>query len=141
LKLLVESVSSSALYDTGKHLREGFSGSPVIVAQYDLVRELFPLELKEFFKSGSLPGDNIPENWSARIRMIPFNSVKCKAFYLHLNLINVTIKCDKSELSENNVFVAVTNQALSNGEYSILLNGLMLENNGGEEHDKLFSHF
>lgn len=141
IEIFGKKVVSSALYDTGNTLRDGFSGSPVIVAQYNLVKDLFPNELKEFFKSGNLSASSIPENWSARIRMIPFNSVKCKGLLPAFKPDNVTVKCEESEETENNVFVAVTNQALSNGEYSILLNGLMLENNGGEEHEKFFSHF
>ncbi len=140
IEIFNKNVSAAALYDTGNTLQEGFTGSPVIVAQYDLVKSLFPNELQGFFKGSNMLEYEVAENWNSRLRMIPFNSVKCKGLMPAFRPDKVKVIINNEEITENNVFVAVTTQALSNGEYSILLNGLMLENTGGKEHEKLNLH-
>lgn len=141
IEVLGKRVSAAALYDTGNTLQEGFTGSPVIVAQYDTIKSLLPQELYSFFDEKDLIECNIPEGWASRLRMIPFNSVKCKGLLPAFRPDKIIVKSNNdNEIIEKNVFVAVTKQSLSNGEYSILLNGLMLEKLGGKEHEKLHSH-
>ncbi|MGB9661327.1 MAG: sigma-E processing peptidase SpoIIGA [Moorellaceae bacterium] len=70
-----------ALVDTGNNLRDPFSGRPVIVAEYQALRPLLPVDLQSLF---FLPREPDLEKaitslagtpWASRVRIIPFHSL------------------------------------------------------------------
>jgi len=69
-----------ALVDTGHSLKEPLSQSPVIIAEFEHVKEFLPDGLKILFyekrESAAFSTDNAEENtFYKRIRMIPFTSL------------------------------------------------------------------
>lgn len=115
-----QSVRLNALIDTGNSLRESFSGYPVAVAEKTAVRKILPLSVSEYLKGNTtLESDNF--------RLIVHTTVSgtgiMPAFqpdYVEIKTISKSIRTDK-------VYIAVTENNIAAGEYSIILNPSLLE--------------
>jgi len=134
------SVRSDALLDTGNGLLDAFTGKPVVIAQYDSVKSLLPPELNGFFGSGSLSDCEVPDSWSGRLRLIPFNTVGCKGLLPSFKCDAITAVCGTNTAVGQDVFIGVTKQKIFNGEYGVILNGnffTFFENgkDGGKGHE------
>lgn len=123
-----KTITGTALVDTGNSLCDTFSDTPVIVAEYRFIKDILPDELKEFFnKSEIYKLDNIPEPWENRIRLIPYNSVGSEGLLKSFKPDKIIISDRSKNTQTDNVYIAVNNSALSNGEYSVLLNTRLLQ--------------
>ena len=118
-----DSVRADALLDTGNGLLDAFTGKPVVVAQYGTVKALLPPELDGFFSGGNLSECEVPDNWSGRLRLIPFNTVGCKGLLPSFRCDVITAGCGKNTAAGKDVFIGVTKQKIFNGEYGVILNG------------------
>lgn len=122
-----------ALLDTGNQLTEPFSKKPVIVVEREALEKLFPEELLQKIKAGNfeiseLPG-SLDETWSARLRLIPFNSVgKSDGLMVGIRPDIVVIKNKKNEIITSEVFLGLVNRPLSReGRYRALLHPQILQ--------------
>lgn len=113
--------------DTGNNLRETFSGSPVIICEHTAVESLLPTEIYQAVvqKDMTFLGTMTNSLWKSRIRIIPYDVVggngllitfKPDQFYI--------IKKDKKVKKE--VYIGITTQKLSQGEYDTILNEKVL---------------
>lgn len=118
-----EKIKTNALLDTGNGLFDAFTGKPVVIAQYAAVKELLPSALGGFFGSGSLSDCNVPDGWSGKIRLIPFNTVGCKGLLPSFRCDEIKAVCGKEAAAGKGVFIGVTKQKIFNGEYGVILNG------------------
>ncbi len=116
-------VRADALLDTGSGLTDAFTGKPVVVAHRDAVKTLLPPELGDFFGGGSLSACEVPDGWSGRLRLIPFNTVGCKGLLPSFKCDVITAVCGKKTALGRDVFIGVTKQKIFNGEYGVILNG------------------
>lgn len=116
-------IKADALLDTGNGLQDAFTGKPVIIAQYCFVSQMLPPELNAFFERGSLSECEVPDGWSGRIRLIPFNTVGCKGLLPSFRCDVIKAVCGKNTAVGSDVFVGVTKQKIFNGEYGVILNG------------------
>ena len=66
-----------AMLDTGNTLVERMSGAPVIVAEYNAVKDLIPEELTQIYAAGEVDRvENLEKpEWRMRFRLIPFAGV------------------------------------------------------------------
>lgn len=103
------------LIDTGNKLNDIFTGLPVIVCEYEGVRDLFPDKLQNYFKETN---PDLLENTSykTKLRLVPVNVVGAKVLLPAFKPDNLLVGSTKRE-----VIVAVTNQKLSSGEFNAII--------------------
>ncbi|OAT81795.1 hypothetical protein A6M21_10385 [Desulfotomaculum copahuensis] len=72
-------VTVNALVDTGNSLTDPLTGEPVIVVEYDLLKDAFPEAVREVWEKG---GEGVAllaglgaTGWASRFRLIPFRSL------------------------------------------------------------------
>ena len=128
-------IKLKALVDTGNSLYEPISGKPVIISEFNAVKEIIPDNFKEFFendKNGD--GEKIYEyfsfdDFSRRIRIIPFSSLgKRKGAIVGLLTDKAVIYSEKNLCFETPV-IGIYNFKLSEkNDYNALLNPKMIEN-------------
>lgn len=74
-------VEVEALIDTGNQLQDPLSRIPVVVVEYNVLKNLFPVEVQTAFEHSPDPDlmlilDSLAEtSWSTRFRLIPFTSL------------------------------------------------------------------
>jgi len=79
--------------DTGNSLRDPVSQRPVVVAEYDLVKECFPDDCKAALENYDSQNEVLEalsiSSWANRLRLIPYNSIGQK------NGLMVGFRCDE----------------------------------------------
>ncbi len=114
-----QTVSSTALIDTGNSLCESFSGYPVALGEYDVLEKIIPRSVSEY-----LHGENITP--SPDLRLVLHKTVSgtgvlpvFKPDYIEIKSASRTVKTDR-------VYIAVTENNLAGGEYAFILNPQLL---------------
>ncbi|MEG1834735.1 MAG: sigma-E processing peptidase SpoIIGA [Oscillospiraceae bacterium] len=113
-------VMTKALFDTGNMLSDGFSSTPIIVAEKRVVRKVIDSSLNDFFD-----GNTALSFTNSNIRIIPFSSVGGDG------ALKATI-IEKLEIpSENirlfNILIAESKKDFSSDEYSVLIGPKVFE--------------
>ena len=123
-------ISVEALIDTGNSLYDPISNFPVVVVEFDAIKELLPEEVKKIFSEYRENDLHIISNimsnsaWVSRFRLIPFSSLGKE------NGMLIGFKPDEIEIIEDNrkrdikdIIVGIYNHKLSkNDRYNALLN-------------------
>ena len=120
-----------ALVDTGHSLLDPISNTPVIIAEFSVVKQFLPDPLKLIFYENrendlcSITQDNLDHGFIGRIRMIPFSALGTRnGILIGFRTDHVTIRQgedDPAALSE--IIVGIYNNKLSSkGGYHGLLN-------------------
>ncbi|MDR3314101.1 MAG: sigma-E processing peptidase SpoIIGA [Oscillospiraceae bacterium] len=122
------SITLPALYDSGNKLTDGFTGAPVIVAEFAALQGFLPEGLHPFFR-GEESIALLPEteSWRGRVREIPFHSLGREGLLPAFRSDQVTVKTKAKATPTPQAIVAVTTQSLSDGSYSVILQASMLE--------------
>jgi stage II sporulation protein GA (sporulation sigma-E factor processing peptidase) len=122
------SITLPAFYDSGNRLTDGFTGAPVVVAEFRALSRFLPEELRGFFRGEQELIDVPMESpWRPRLREIPFHSLGREGLLPAFRADAVTAKTKTAAFPTPNVIVAITNEALSDGAYSMLLQYSMME--------------
>jgi stage II sporulation protein GA (sporulation sigma-E factor processing peptidase) len=118
-----------ALVDTGNSLHDPLTNAPVVVVEFNAIREILPLEIQNIFEE-SKENDLIcvtrivsDSKWFSRFRLIPFSSLGKE------NGMLIGFKPDYIEVGENtekkgvtDVIIGIYNRALSKSDnYNALL--------------------
>lgn len=111
-------VTLKGMMDTGNHLKEPFSDTPVIITDYESVKSILPLHIKDYL----LQRETLPADHENPMRMIPYMAVDSggllPAFVPYkLYLIQGDIK-----YAVYDVYVAVAKEKIGSHNYDILLN-------------------
>lgn len=118
-----QEVKTEALMDTGNSLTDAFSDTPVIVAEYQILRPFFPAHLEAFFQG---KGNNLvyqmDREWSRKIRLIPFSSMGGEGLLPAFRPDKITIQSGRNLYTADKVLVAVCSGRLPKSEYGALLN-------------------
>lgn len=117
-----------ALYDTGLHLVEPFSGNPVAVVRYAAIAHALPPALKESLNQGAMPsGEGSEEDGStalavqSRLRLIPFQTVGGNGLLPAFQAKKAEISAPDGRKREvTGIYIAVC-PVLGRGEYEALL--------------------
>lgn len=125
-------ITGKGLIDTGNSLCDSFSGKPVIVAQYNFVKDILPNELRLYIKSEDKMNVNLCDEYKRKLRLIPFNSVGGGGLLNAFKSDNVEIKTETKSIIVKSIYIAVNDANLSNGEYVAILNPELLNNNSEE---------
>jgi len=122
-------VMIDALIDTGNSLRDPISNIPVIVVEFEAVKEILPEEVRKIFLNGIEADLNLvvqeisKTDWASRFRLIPFNSLgKINGMLIGFrpDRIEIELKNGKKDFEE--VVVGIYNRILSGDEsYRALL--------------------
>lgn len=108
-------VSATALVDTGNSLCEGFSGYPVALGEYSTLEKIIPSSVRDFLDGKELSP-------SADFRVVMHKTVSgtgllpvFKPDYIEIKSASHTVRTDR-------VYIAVTKNNLAGGEFSMILN-------------------
>ncbi len=122
-------INIKALLDTGANLNDLFSNLPILIVEFNSIKNLLPLEIQDIFnKSKSDDLDFITSiisksEWFKKFRVIPFNSLGTK----NGMLIGFKAKIKKANETAK-VIVAIYNEFLTNNNSYEALIGLDLYN-------------
>ena len=121
-------INSKALIDTGNLLKEPITNLPVIVMEHTLLYDILPKEILNNVEK-ILGGDfskipeNIKEEYSAKLKVIPFSSLgKQNGMLLGIKAENLIINLKEETRKIDKVVIGIYNKSLTkNGEYKSLL--------------------
>lgn len=113
----------NAFVDTGNKLCDIFTGLPVVVVEYEVISDIFPQKLREYFQNPiEFAFDGLEDSsYSSRLKLIPV-CVVGKEFALP------AFKPDSLLIDsiDRAAIVAVTTTKLSNGSFQAILNTALL---------------
>ncbi|HHW49680.1 MAG TPA: sigma-E processing peptidase SpoIIGA [Clostridiaceae bacterium] len=133
LKIAFENkaIELSALVDTGNSLHDPLTNMPVVVVEFDAIKEILPADIRSIFNESrendlvTITGIISSSQWFSRFRLIPYTSLGKE------NGMLIGFKPDYIEISDSNeerkgisdVIIGIYNKALSKNEkYKALLN-------------------
>ena len=119
-------VELMALYDSGNHLGDPFTGKPVMIVQFDAIKDLIPLQLHRCFLN-PINAENLPAESakSFQIKWIPYHTVDGNDFLAAFSPDRCTVHKGQTELLQE-VLVGVSRQQLSQGEFQAILHKDMI---------------
>ena len=132
-----KSVTLNALYDTGNHLTDGIEGKPVVVTELNSIKDFFSRSEIEYFKSDSIVSE-VPATLKSIVRIVPCSSINGSSLLKAFVAEEMIIESDTFKFKTDFFVVAVTNNALSLGEYNCLLNSDIFERGTKINEDKVF---
>ena len=121
-------IKTKALIDTGNLLKEPITNLPVIVMEHTLLYDILPKEILNNVEE-ILGGDfskvpeDIKEEYSAKLKVIPFSSLgKQNGMLLGIKAENLIINLKEETRKIDKVVIGIYNKSLTkNGEYKSLL--------------------
>ena len=114
-----QSVELTGLNDTGNSLRESFSSYPVFIAELSSVKKIAPQAVRDYFDGNTIPDKSV--------RFVVLNTVSGNGLSPAFKPDRVIIKSLSKNIAVKNVYIAVVNRSVGNGEYQIILNTSVLE--------------
>lgn len=123
-------IETSAMLDTGNTLKEPISNLPVIVVEYDVMKDILPGKLSDAFsdKNKEFNFENLcslfdNSEWMVRIRLIPFSSLgKQNGMMIGIKPDAVRLTAKKYVKEVKDVVIGLYNNRISkDGEYRALL--------------------
>ena len=131
-----EFVYIKALLDTGNTLKEPFSSFPVIICEYQAIKKIIPDNIKDFINKPIQSDFSTIDN----IRFVSFKSVGGSGLLPAFKPKSVEFKIKNKNFNISDVYLAVYNKSLSNGEYNALMGSLLLEQSskGENNHKKIY---
>lgn len=121
-------VKVTALMDTGNHLKEPISNTPVIVAEFAAIKELLPISVQDIFikyKENNLEIISNVMSGSTRdikFRLIPFKSLgQDNGMLLGFKPDKVTLENEEERILSNIVIGIYNNSLSSDNKYMALL--------------------
>lgn len=131
MEIIIENnyVSTCALIDTGNTLYEPISHIPVIIVEFDILKEILPEKVIECISQlnqiNSQDFDNftLDQKWLKRFRLVPFKAIgKENGMLLGFKPDGLKIKDDNATKVINDVVLGIYFDKLSqNNEYGALL--------------------
>lgn len=117
-------VELNALYDTGHHVTEQFSGSPVAIVRYEAIASCLPANLREsLFLLLEGQGDDLSAHAAlkSRLRLIPFHSMGGEGVLPAFRPVGMTLSDGKGHtVRVDGAYVAVSHR-LKSREYEGLI--------------------
>lgn len=118
------------LIDTGNSLADPISKFPVVIVEYEAIKDILPDSIKEIFSNNKFSKlDNVMDvlgnsNWINRFRVIPYTSLgKTNGMLIGFKPDNVELINEGEIISINKIIIGISIHQLSqNGDYRALLN-------------------
>ncbi|HET7657148.1 MAG TPA: sigma-E processing peptidase SpoIIGA [Bacillales bacterium] len=126
-----EKIKTKGFIDSGNHLHDPITKTPVMILQMDSFKDRFPKQLLEYAKDPTglfSDEDSLPVEWQQRIRLIPYRGVGKRNDFL------LAFKPDSVKLTQNQdvyvchkVFVGLNEGRLSGeDEYKVIVHPKLL---------------
>lgn len=128
INLLNNSISTTALIDTGNFLKDPISNLPVIVVERSLLYNIFPKEILN--NLGKILGgeldefsDKIKNDYISKLKVIPFSSLgKQNGMLLGIKADRIEIEYENEIIKRENIIVGIYEMSLTKrGEYRVLI--------------------
>ena len=117
-----QQVTLKAKIDTGNTLREPFSNTPVVVTNYDVVKDILKNEsYQKFFKTFNLSDSKT----ALKIRMVPFKTIMGEGLLPAFKADKIIINY-KKHIFEKNAFIAICKENILENSFSALINPELL---------------
>lgn len=110
----------TALYDTGNNLSDIFTGLPIVVCEYESIKELFPDAVADFFKGLDIVSTDDLIHFNKKSRIIPTSTISGMTS-LPAFSPDKTILTKDNKHKKIDIIIAVTNNKISSGEHTALL--------------------
>lgn len=129
IKIYVEGkkIETRAMVDTGNMLKEPITNTPVIIIEHTLLYEAIPKEIlnniDEILLGNFEQIEEIKDNYSAKLKFIPFSSIgKANGMLLGIKADKLIIENENETKEISKIILAVYNKSLTKrGEYRALL--------------------
>lgn len=119
--------------DTGNALKDPLTSKPVIVAEYNLIKECLPHDLRMMVEvnhsEGAMLDQIIASSWAHRLRLIPFSSIGRKnGMLLGIRADEVVLNIGSKDIQHKNAVIGIYREQLnSQGSYQLLIPADMVE--------------
>ncbi|MBO8159330.1 sigma-E processing peptidase SpoIIGA [Thermosyntropha sp.] len=124
---------SEGFLDTGNSLRDPLTNKPVLVAEYDLIKDYLPDDFRSIIES-DIDEDLMLEklinsSLANRLRLIPFTSIgKKKGILIGIRVDEIAVDVGKEFLSYKDMVVGIYRDSLNlEGNYKMLIPVEMLQ--------------
>lgn len=115
-----KTVSLTALVDTGNSLCETFSGFPVILGEFDSLEKIIPKAVREF-----IDGEDVSS--SPDMRLVMHKTVSGTGVLPVFRPDYIEVKSVSHSIKTNEVYIAITKNNLARGEYELILNPMLFD--------------
>jgi len=124
--------SGKGFLDTGNGLRDPLTDRPVIIAEYQWIKNLLPADFITAYEIQQGQEDMLHlmgSSWANRLRIIPFSSIgKKNGWLVGVRTDEIILNNGRRQITHNNLVVALYREQLSTrGEYQLLIPGEILE--------------
>lgn len=113
-------VKLTALVDTGNSLCETFSGYPVVLGEAESLEKIMPDAVRSF-----IDGDDVSS--SPEMRLVMHKTVSGTGVLPVFRPDYIEVKSVSHRIKTSEVYVAVTKNTLARGEYEMILNPALFE--------------
>lgn len=113
----------NALYDTGHHVIEQFSGSPVVIVRYEALAGCLPTNLQQsLLRLMDGQGDELSAHAAlkSRLRLIPFHTMGGGGCLPAFRPVSMTVSSGEHTADISGAYIAVSRQ-LKSREYQALI--------------------
>lgn len=134
LRFGTRSCNGKGFLDTGNGLRDPLTNRPVVVAEYELIRNCLPEDFKQVLDICQNENDMLDglsrSSWANRLRIIPFSSIgRRNGILVGIRADTVLVDTGKSDVAHNNVVVGIYREKLSrDGSYQMLIPSEIMNN-------------
>ncbi len=134
IKLNGEEISGQGFLDTGNMLRDPLTDSPVLIAEYNWLKQYLPLDLRKIFETSLNEAELLTaaadSSWGGRLRIIPFSSVgRQNGLLLGFRTDEVRLKIGHEYICRKNLIMAIYHEKLSlEGNYQLLIPAEIVQN-------------
>lgn len=128
-----KAINLNALLDTGNRLHDPLTKVPVVIIEFNRIKQLLPTEvvqLIEKMSSGELEGDwKLPNAWKERVRILPFKSIgRENGILIGFRPDSLKIWQKQRAITNNHVVVGIYNRQLSpEGAFQALIPPAVLQ--------------
>lgn len=113
--------------DTGNGLKDPLTKRPVVVAEYEFLKQCLPEDFQQVFDDNRGEDDILDRlsrsSWANRLRIIPFNSIGRKnGILVGIRADTIQVSTGEKNILHNNVVVGIYRDKLSqDGSYHLLI--------------------
>jgi len=126
--------SGQGFVDTGNGLRDPLTNRPVIIAEYQLLKDCLPADFQEAMEDSRSQEEMLDRlsqsSWASRLRLIPFTSIgKKNGLLVGVRADDIRVSLGKNNIKHNNMVVGIYQDQLSpEGLYQLLIPLEILDN-------------
>ncbi len=127
LRFGAQSCNGQGFLDTGNGLKDPLTKRPVVVAEYEFLKQCLPEDFQQAFDDTRDEDDILDRlsqsSWASRLRIIPFSSIGRKnGILVGIRADAILVNMGKNKVLHNNVVIGIYRDKLSqDGSYHLLI--------------------